>query len=131
MQKTKPNISDTKYGIKDDIPNHFGNIYEELYNCVADGDEIAEISEEVEHQIGVGCLEDVFKVTPEEVKKAAAKLKPGKADPTFSFSSDCLKVKSEVLAEQIDAMIRSFLIHNHSFSCSVLLSLLSRTSLCR
>ena len=133
MRKTKPNIADTIDGIKDDIPNHFGNIYEELYNCVADGDEIAKISKEVGHIIGVECLEDVLKVTPEEVKKAAVKLKPGKADPTFSFSSDCLKVKSGVLAEQIAAMIRSFLIRNHipQFSCSVLLFLLSRTSLCQ
>ena len=59
------------------------------------------------------CLEDVLKVIPEKFKKVVAKLKPGKADTTFSFSSDCLKVKSGVLAEQIAAMIRSFLIRNH------------------
>jgi hypothetical protein len=59
------------------------------------------------------CLEDVKKVTKEEVKKAAAALKPGKGDPSYSFSSDCMKVDSNLLAEHIAMMIRSFLIHGH------------------
>ena len=54
-----------------------------------------------------------MRVTPEEVKKATAKLKTGKGDPSFSFSSDCIKVKSNLLAEQTAIMIRSFLVHNH------------------
>jgi hypothetical protein len=49
----------------------------------------------------------------EEVKKAAAALKPGKGDPVFSFSSDCLKLNSDILSEYITLMIRSFLIHGY------------------
>ena len=47
------------------------------------------------------------------VKKAASKLKPGKGDPTFTFSSNCLKVNSDIMAEYFSIMIRSFLIHGH------------------
>ena len=52
-------------------------------------------------------------MTSEEVKKAAAALKPGKGDPVYSFSSDCLKVNSDILSEYTGVMIESFLMHNH------------------
>ena len=41
MRKTKPKIADTIDGVRVDTPNHFGNIYEELQSCVADGAKIA------------------------------------------------------------------------------------------
>ena len=113
MRKVKQKVADTIDGVTQDIPNHFGSIYKELYNCVEDGDEIIKISEEIESLINVESFEDVMRVTPEEVKKATEKLKAGKGDPTFSFSSDCIKVKSNLLAEQTATMIKSFLVHNH------------------
>ena len=113
MRKTKPVCADSIDGVTNDIPNHFSNIYSELYNCVDDGDEVANISEEVEKLISDECIVDVKKVTSEVVKKAAAKLKPGKGDPSYTFSSDCLKVDSDVMAEYIAIMLRSFLIHGH------------------
>ena len=58
-------------------------------------------------------MEDVEKVTPAEVRKAAYRLKPGKSDPSFSFSSDCLKVKSNLLSEYLAKLIQSFLIHGY------------------
>ena len=59
------------------------------------------------------ALKDVKKVTPEQVKKAAAALKPGKGDPSFSFSSDLLKLNSDILTDYLSKMIKSFLIHGH------------------
>ena len=100
-------------GVDNNIPNHFKNIYCELYNSVADGKEVENISKEVEKKIGVQSLDDANKVTKEEVKKAAAALKPIKADPVFSFLSDCLKVNSDMLAEYTSSMIKSFLLHNY------------------
>ena len=91
----------------------FSTIYKDLYNCVEDGEEVAQISDEIEAQINEKSLEDVNKVTIYEVKKAASRLKPGKSDPSFSFSSDCLKVDSYLLADHTATMIRSFLVHNH------------------
>ena len=113
MRKVNQKAADTIDGVQQDIPNHFGNIYKELYNCVDDGEEVVKICKEIETLINVESFEDVMRVTPEEVKKATAKLKPGKGDPSFSFSSDCIKVKSELLVEQTAIMIRSFLVHNH------------------
>ena len=34
-------------GVTEDIPNHFGNIYKELYNSVKDGKDVQTISDEV------------------------------------------------------------------------------------
>ena len=50
-------------------------------DCVDDGEEVVKICEEIEAMINVESFEDVMRVTPEEVKKATAKLKPGKGDP--------------------------------------------------
>jgi hypothetical protein len=47
----------------------------------------------------------------EEVSKAIKRLNPGKGDPAYSFSSDCLKVKSTLLSVSIAILIRSILVH--------------------
>ena len=44
---------------------------------------------------------------------AAERLKPGKSDPSYSFSSDCLKVKSDLLSEYLAKLIQSFLVHGY------------------
>ena len=58
-------------------------------------------------------LSDVKKVTPAVVKSAAKKLKAGKSDPVYSFSSDCIKVDSDKLAELLSIIIRCDLVHGH------------------
>ena len=58
-------------------------------------------------------LDDIEKVTPDVVKQAAEKLKPGKSDPVYSFSSDCIKVDSDRLAELLSMIFQSYLIHGH------------------
>ena len=113
MRNTKPVCADKVDGVTDDIPNHFRNIYKELYNSVHDADEIEIISEEINNKINNESLNDVNKITIEEVKKATSALKPGKGDPMLNFSLDCIKVESQILSEFTAIMIKSFLIHNH------------------
>ena len=84
MRKTKNVCADSIDGIKENIPDHFKGIYENLYNCVEDAEDVVKISEEIETNINETSLSDVDKVTSEEVKKAAMLLKPGKGDPSFS-----------------------------------------------
>ena len=76
-----------------------------------DAEDMAMVSSEVESKVNSFSLRDVEKVTPELVKTAAKKLKPGKSDPVYTFSSDCIKVDSDLLAELIAIIIRSYLIH--------------------
>ena len=113
IRKTKHVVANTMDGVKEDIPDHFRNIYSNLYNSVEDTENLARVSEQVELRVGDQSLEDVNKVTPGLIKEAASKLRPGKTDPVFSFSSDCIKVKSEKLARLLSIIIQSFLIHGH------------------
>ena len=113
MRKTNPTIADTIDGVSDDIPNHFRSIYSELYNSVDDANEVLLIKDEIEVKLNAKHLDDIKKVTSTEVKKAAMRLKPGKSDPTFNFSSDCIKINSDILNEYLATMLRSFLLHSH------------------
>ena len=74
---------------------------------------MAIVSSEVESKINNFSLRDVARVTPEVVKSAAGKLKAGKSDPVYSFSSDCIKVDSDMLDELLSIILRSYLIHGH------------------
>ena len=69
MRKTKPVHEDKIDGVGGNIPNHFGNIYSNLYNSVKDGPEVVKISEEVNENISDESLHDVNRLTKEEVKK--------------------------------------------------------------
>ena len=113
MRRCKPKVADSIDGVHENLPDYFSNIYKELYNSVDDAEEVKLISEEIESNLKQRNIEDIDKVTSEEVKKAAKKLKPGKSDPIFSFSSDCLKSSSNILHEYTATMIRSFLMHGY------------------
>ena len=112
-RRCKPKVADSIDGVHKNLPDHFSNIYKELYNSVDDAEEVKLISEEIESKLKQRNIEDIDKVTSEEVKKAAKKLKPGKSDPIFSFSSGCLKSSSNILHEYTATMIRSFLMHGY------------------
>ena len=56
-------------------------------------------------------LDDIKLVTPEVVKKAAHKLKSGKSDPVYSYSSDCFKNSSDEMFKKLSIIIQSFLVH--------------------
>ena len=78
MRKVKTVHADKIGGATEDIPNHFRSIYSDLYNSVKDGEEVQKISDEVDKNISKESMLDVNRVTTEEVKKAAAALKPEK-----------------------------------------------------
>ena len=88
-------------------------LYSDLYNSIEDADNMTRVSMEIENNIGDCSLDDVAKVTPRVVREAASKLKSGKSDPVFSFSSDCIKVDSEKLSELLATIIQCYLIHGH------------------
>ena len=106
-------MANTMDGVKEDLANHFRNIYSNLYNSVEDSENLARVSEQIELKIGDHNLQDIAKVTPSAIKEAASKLRPGKTDPVYSFSSDCFKVESDKLAELLSTIIQCYLIHGH------------------
>ena len=84
-----------------------------MYNSVDDLNNMFELKNEIEDQINISQLTEVSKVTPDIVKKAANKLKDNKSDPTYSFSSDCLKHGPDKLFQLLSIAIQSFLVHGH------------------
>jgi hypothetical protein len=58
---------------------------------------MAEVEESVQSEVNQSHVNDVKKVTPEIVKEAAKHLNKNKSDPTYSYSSDCIKNGPEIL----------------------------------
>ena len=86
MRKTDRAVASSIDGESRNISNHFSSsIYSKLFNSANDNEEVKDISEKVENLITPDKIKDVEAVTPEVVKQAAEKLKPGKSDPTFSL----------------------------------------------
>ena len=123
MKKTKETVANSIDGVYENIPEHFNEIYKNLYNSVGDSAELIEIRDEIESKVNLGSLEDVKKVTPEIIKEATANLRNSKSDPVFDFDSDCLKNAPDVLYSHIATLMRMFLIHSH-VSCYLLLATL-------
>ena len=88
-------------------------MYSDLYNSVEDTENLERVSEQVQLRVGTYSLQDVAKVSPKVVKEAASKLRAGKTDPVFTFSSDCIKVESEKLAYLLSIIIQCYLVHGH------------------
>ena len=72
-----------------------------------------ELNNHVVANINHAQLYEVNKVNPEIVKTAAKNLSDDKTDPVFSYSSDCIKNRTDRLYELLSIAIQSFLIHGH------------------
>ena len=113
IRKRPQVVANSIDGVTSNIPDHFKGIYSKLYNSVDDAESMARLTCEIDSKIDKFSLTDVEKVTPRIVKEAIAKLNPGKTDPVFSFSSDCMKVESDKLSDLLSIIIRCFLVHGH------------------
>ena len=67
--------------------------------------------EYVAEKVNVYHLQDVNKVTPEIVKEAENNRRDSDSDPTYNFSSDCIKNGPDNLFSLLSSVIKSFLIH--------------------
>ena len=63
--------------------------------------------------VNYASLDTVSRITPELVKEAASKLKPGKSDPVFSFSSDCFKNATNIFYDLLSVILKSCIVHSH------------------
>ena len=113
MRKTQPIVASTMDGKKNNLEEHFKDIYGNLYNSVDDKEKILEVLNIVNDGINHTHVHDVMKVTPDVVKEATKQLKDGKSDPVHLFSSDCLKHAPNILFQLLSVIIRSLLFHGH------------------
>ena len=113
MRKSPPANATSIDGVSADVPDHFANIYDTLYNSADDADELNLVHERVEAAVGSSQIDVVLKITPERIKKAADKLKSGKSDPVYSFSSDRFKKATRSLYDHLSTVLKSCAIHSH------------------
>ena len=113
MRKAKTVVATSMDGVQDNVKDHFRDKYEKLFNSTDDGIELLRVQQQTEERVSQKSLEDVLKVTPAIVKEAAKKLKCGKSDPVFSFSSDCIKNAPDILFVELSKLLQGFLVHGH------------------
>ena len=123
LRQSTPVVANSIDGVSANVPDHFGSIYSHLYNSAEDSDKLREVHERVEAMVNPSHAERVSKITPKLLKEAVSKLKPGKADPVYSFSSDCSKNGTDILFTQLASVIRSCTIHSQVASALLLSTL--------
>ena len=112
LRNSKPCTANSMDGVRGvGIADHFKSIYSDLYNSVDDQEELLNLCATVDDKVNVYHLHDVNKVTPDIVKEAASNLRDSKSDPTYNFSSDCIKNGPDNLFSLLSTVIKSFLIH--------------------
>ena len=94
----------------EDIPEQFANVYKNLFNSVDDRDGIEQLQQKLQNA-GIKAS-DVDLITPDVVKQAIKKLKPGKTDVSGEFTSEALLNGSENLSGTLADLFKSFFIHN-------------------
>ena len=112
-RKSSPTIPSSMDGKFINIEEHFKSTYNDLYNCIDDKEDLTTVNNEVNCCINQFHLNDVKKVTPAIVKEATSRLKNGKSDPVFLFSSDCFSNAPNILFSHLSIILQSFLIHGH------------------
>ena len=123
MRKSNNNVANKIDGVSVNIPDHFANIYSNLYNSTNDTDNLKKVKTDIDIGITDSSLIHVEKITPQIVKSAVKQLNSNKTDPEFDFSSDCFKNAPDQLFEHLSNIFKIFLIHGH-VSLFILLSTL-------
>ena len=113
LRKSRAEVATSIDGVSQDIPEHFGRIYSELYNSADDGEKVAEVYARANAEVDESSHVMVAKITPEVLKNACKKLKPGKSDPIHSFSSDCFRTAPDTLYDHLALILRCCTVHSH------------------
>ena len=113
MRKSKQTVANSIDNESTNIPNHFAEIYGQLFNSVKDKDELIGVNNTLSDLINNTAMDDVEKVTANKLKEATKNLKADKIDPQFNFTSDCLKNAPDVFFQHLETILRSFLVHGH------------------
>ena len=87
--KNVSSVIDGETGAKN-IANKFADIYSDLYSKVENGEELINLRDQINNEINEDSLEYVNKIDDNLMKEALAKMKNGKSDVLYNFSSDCL-----------------------------------------
>ena len=105
------NIIDNVTGEKD-ISTHFSNIYKGIYNHHDEVD-LVSLFDSVNEKVNELDKHWLQKITPECIKTLIGKLKIGKNDEFYDFKTEAFKYTSDIIAQSISKLFKSYLIHGH------------------
>ena len=111
--KHSPNLPENVAGAngEEEICEKFRTVYSALYNSADSSEEMVNVKERVEDNIGEDSINEVQKITCATVKMAAVSMKKSKGDVTGSFSSDAIRNAPDILFENLAAVFRSWMYH--------------------
>ena len=96
---------------EDEICEKFKSVYSELYNSAETSAAMNVIKTEVEESITPESSHEVFKITGNVVKAAAAIMKSNKGDVSGSYGSDAIKNAPDLFFDHLACVYRSWLFH--------------------
>ena len=110
VSKTCSSTIDGEVGASN-ISNHFSNIYSRLYSDVQHDEVFSSLVDDIRDNVDVESLTTVDNITEDLVKLALKKMKGGKSDGIYEFSSDCLINGPPELLKHLTNLIKTFVIH--------------------
>ena len=110
QQKTVSSRIDEVVGSKH-IADHFADKYKDLYSKSNLGQEYHDIKDSIDENVAEEEIAEVMLVNEELIREALKKMKRGKGDVIFNYSSDCLMNSPDILHTHLANLLRMFLIH--------------------
>ena len=123
QQKTVSSRIDDVVG-SSNIADHFAGKYKDLYSKCEQGQDFQNLSHNIEDNIDEDDIEEVMKIDEDLIREAIKKMKGGKSDVLFDFSSDCLINGPKILHTHLANLFRMFLIHGKVAAILLLCSLI-------
>ena len=96
-----------------DISEHFGSIYEKIYNHHDTNEDVDVIYTEINEDLGDDELMWIDRITPQLIADLISKLKQDKNDEAYTFKSNAFKVAAYLLSEPLSMLFKSYLVHGH------------------
>ena len=113
LRRSPPVVATSIDGVTENVPDHFANLYSNLYNSADDTAEFERVHQDIKSAVNISDMEKVQSITPQLIKEATGKLKPGKSDPVYNFSSDCFKNADDSLFKHLSYILKSCVVHSH------------------
>ena len=110
--RMRSSVIDGEVGSKN-ISDHFATIYSDLYSKNDNDNKLDELRDSINKDIDNKSLSDANKINETVIKEALRRLKGGKCDVLFDFSSDCISNGPTELVEHLTKLIRSFVVHGY------------------
>ena len=112
-RKCRPSFATSIDNVTEDIPLHFAEIYDNLYNSVEDQESMKQVEENVKADIDFNSFSHIDRITKKVLVDASRKLKPGKSDPMLDITSDCLINGPNILFDRLSIILKAYLMHGH------------------